>query len=395
MSDVSQGPLTLLTVTEWARDGHHWDRVYRYLFLHPNDFFRIIHGKRWPIAHQVVFHGKVQLLKQILSLFNNNIDITTRSADGKTLLDVAKEKKQEFEEMYHFINHLFELDSFINAAKVANWRQIIEMLKTNPSLANEKPSYSPYFLIHYIVMNGDKQIYTDLRTRCRFNMNVLGKDNETALDLARRLNKPDLIAVLEQITNQPIPSRQLMATNNEFNRFTPRVLINQQPSKPSTGASGLSSMPAKPFIGFEGLLVDIDMDGDFTVGEDATKLQNSASSSTKNCSLPSQPYPVTNTTNDKNSLAHKDSVENKRLPDLKRQQSVKDNEQIMTNLICPLTERVFDDPVTAGDGQTYERAAIIEWLNLYHCSPSTGEAMDSNLINNDQIKNVIKSLKKA
>ncbi|CAF1657039.1 unnamed protein product [Didymodactylos carnosus] len=134
------------------------------------------------------------------------------------------------------------------------------------------------------------------------------------------------------------------------------------------------------------------MDGDVTVGDDSTKLQNSASSSTKNCSLPSQPYPVTNTTNDKNSLAHKDSVENKRLPDLKRQQSVKDNEQIMTNLICPLTERVFDDPVTAGDGQTYERAAIIEWLNLYHCSPSTGEAMDSNLINNDQIKNVIKSL---
>ena len=39
-------------------------------------------------------------------------------------------------------------------------------------------------------------------------------------------------------------------------------------------------------------------------------------------------------------------------------------------LLCPITKRVLDDPVICGgDGQTYERAAIEEWLATHGTSP--------------------------
>ena len=36
---------------------------------------------------------------------------------------------------------------------------------------------------------------------------------------------------------------------------------------------------------------------------------------------------------------------------------------------CPLTKELMVDPVIAGDGQTYERIAIEEWLRNYTISP--------------------------
>ncbi len=38
--------------------------------------------------------------------------------------------------------------------------------------------------------------------------------------------------------------------------------------------------------------------------------------------------------------------------------SVKSND----DFICPITYQIFRDPVIAGDGYTYERAAIVRWI---------------------------------
>ena len=40
-------------------------------------------------------------------------------------------------------------------------------------------------------------------------------------------------------------------------------------------------------------------------------------------------------------------------------------------LVCPITAEVFDDPVVAADGFTYERAAIERWLRQKQASPMT------------------------
>lgn len=40
-------------------------------------------------------------------------------------------------------------------------------------------------------------------------------------------------------------------------------------------------------------------------------------------------------------------------------------------IICPLTKEIFEDPVVAADGNTYERSAIITWLRTSNLSPMT------------------------
>ncbi|CAF1641695.1 unnamed protein product, partial [Didymodactylos carnosus] len=257
MSDSS--PATLSTVTQWAKSGCDWERVYRYLFVYPNELFQVLDGRRWSIAHQIVYHGNVKLLKQILSLFTDNIDIRTESLDHKTLLDVATERKQECAEMYDYVKKLFQQDEFINAAKASNWSKVQAMLAKNSDLANLKPPYSPYFLIHYIVMNGDKKVLTDLQNRCSFNMNVRG-NNETPLALAKRLKKTELSEILEPITDQPIPSQRPMVPD----LIGSKVSTSQPNQIPSTTFSSLP-IPSQKLIGFQRLLLDINNNGDFTV----------------------------------------------------------------------------------------------------------------------------------
>eukprot|EP00193_Tetraselmis_chui_P011077 CAMPEP_0177791378 /NCGR_PEP_ID=MMETSP0491_2-20121128/23891_1 /TAXON_ID=63592 /ORGANISM="Tetraselmis chuii, Strain PLY429" /LENGTH=898 /DNA_ID=CAMNT_0019313585 /DNA_START=155 /DNA_END=2853 /DNA_ORIENTATION=+ len=43
---------------------------------------------------------------------------------------------------------------------------------------------------------------------------------------------------------------------------------------------------------------------------------------------------------------------------------------------CPITMEVFEDPVVAADGYTYERSAIIKWLRTSSKSPMTNMPMD-------------------
>ena len=45
------------------------------------------------------------------------------------------------------------------------------------------------------------------------------------------------------------------------------------------------------------------------------------------------------------------------------------------NLICPITQEYFRDPVRAGDGRLYERAAITRWINEHGTSPFTRQAL--------------------
>lgn len=59
-------------------------------------------------------------------------------------------------------------------------------------------------------------------------------------------------------------------------------------------------------------------------------------------------------------------------------------------LRCPITLSIMSDPVTASDGNTYERTAITEWRKKSACSPLTNETMSSTkLFPNRAIKNII------
>ena len=48
---------------------------------------------------------------------------------------------------------------------------------------------------------------------------------------------------------------------------------------------------------------------------------------------------------------------------------------IESTLMCPITQEIMRDPVQGSDGQTYERDAIIKWLNQKQTSPLTNTPM--------------------
>jgi G3E family GTPase len=61
------------------------------------------------------------------------------------------------------------------------------------------------------------------------------------------------------------------------------------------------------------------------------------------------------------------------------------------DLCCPITQELMQDPVVAGDGHTYERAAIEDWLSRQSTSPMSNESMSAQLIANHSLKSQISS----
>ncbi len=53
------------------------------------------------------------------------------------------------------------------------------------------------------------------------------------------------------------------------------------------------------------------------------------------------------------------------------------------DLICPITLQIFRDPVIAGDGHTYERAAIVRWILEHGTSPLTRQPLNLNELQAD------------
>jgi U-box domain len=62
-------------------------------------------------------------------------------------------------------------------------------------------------------------------------------------------------------------------------------------------------------------------------------------------------------------------------------------------MVCPLTHAVLADPVLCtGDGQTYERTAIMEWLAASDTSPVTGQPLASrDLVPNHALRSIIQA----
>eukprot|EP00900_Chrysochromulina_parva_P012226 jgi/Chrpa1/21003/Chrysochromulina_OHIO_Genome00028130-RA len=67
-------------------------------------------------------------------------------------------------------------------------------------------------------------------------------------------------------------------------------------------------------------------------------------------------------------------------------------EEAFAELVCPITFSLPVDPVTAEDGNVYERSAIEEWLKQQLKSPVTNLAMGSKLLPALRVKNMIRAM---
>lgn len=63
---------------------------------------------------------------------------------------------------------------------------------------------------------------------------------------------------------------------------------------------------------------------------------------------------------------------------------------IPTDLICPLTQKMFKEPVKASDHITYEYQVIVKWLSAEDTSPVTGCIMEDDILEaNEDILNSV------
>ena len=67
-------------------------------------------------------------------------------------------------------------------------------------------------------------------------------------------------------------------------------------------------------------------------------------------------------------------------------------EEAFAELVCPITFSLPVDPVTAEDGNVYERSAIEEWLKKQRKSPVTNLAMGTKLLPALRVKNMIRAM---
>jgi len=67
-------------------------------------------------------------------------------------------------------------------------------------------------------------------------------------------------------------------------------------------------------------------------------------------------------------------------------------DRVPKEFICPITSDIMNDPVMAEDGNTYERAAIVQWFEDHNTSPLTNVVLESKkVILNRALKSLIDS----
>ena len=67
-------------------------------------------------------------------------------------------------------------------------------------------------------------------------------------------------------------------------------------------------------------------------------------------------------------------------------------DESLTHLVCAITQELPLDPVTAEDGNVYERSAIEEWLKQQQKSPMTNQPMGAKLLPAFQIRSMIETM---
>lgn len=183
-----------------AKEFQHFDKVVMAVSLHPEWLTLIPENREWSILHQIVFSGNLDHLDRVLALQkgSSNFNPLIPSRHGETIVDVAA-KRLDAPEVKARIQKLIKLDTMLTDAKVGNWAQCYELVKQNPTFANEKPPYRGFYLIHHMAYVGalDQLKCFQEIPNCRFQV-TLRAFGKTAPTIARENSHPQFAEYLEQ-----------------------------------------------------------------------------------------------------------------------------------------------------------------------------------------------------
>ena len=200
-----------------AREFENFDRVLLAVSIHPEWLTFIPENRKWSILHQIVFSGNLDILDQLLALqkANKNFDSSVCTRDGKTIADVAAERK-DMPAIKERINKLMKLDHMLSYARNCKWDDCYELVKKNPSFVNEKPPYRRFYLIHHMACAGALDQFDRFGKipGCVFDAS-LRADGKTAPTVARENNRTEFAKYLEH------KYQELYADDEDANGFDP------------------------------------------------------------------------------------------------------------------------------------------------------------------------------
>jgi hypothetical protein len=168
--------------------------------LHPEWLTFIPPGRKWAILHQIILSGDVDHLNQVLALQRSNRDfrLLTDTNDGKTVLDIARSRK-DAPEMKARIEQLIKLDEMLTYARDGQWDQCYNIVRENPAYFNEKTPYRRYYLIHHMACANAVDEYKRFKQikGCTINP-TLRVDNMKVNELARNKNCLEFAKLIEK-----------------------------------------------------------------------------------------------------------------------------------------------------------------------------------------------------
>ena len=181
--------LTLDEAVAYAHEFENLENVVLAIYLQPTWLTTIPTGRKWSILHQVVLSGDLLTLDQVLSAQKNNPSFRlltqTRDNPPKTVVDIAKMRKDDTTILQR-IERLETLYKMLQLGKDTKWDECYKLLEKDPALANEKPPYRRYYLIHHIACVGAIDQFKRFQEipNLRFEL-LLRADNKTIVEIAK------------------------------------------------------------------------------------------------------------------------------------------------------------------------------------------------------------------
>ncbi|CAF2962097.1 unnamed protein product [Rotaria sp. Silwood2] len=179
--------LSLQEAVSSAKNFKNFEEVLMTIHFHPEWLTMIPDDRRWAILHHIVFSDNVNHLDRVLATqkSNKNFRLLSKTADNDTVLDIAKSRDDLFD-MLKRIERLVKLDELLNDAEKGNWNKCYEIVKEDPMLANEKPPYRQFYLIHYLAYADEIEQFKKFQEINMFQFDLtLRVDRKKTNDIAR------------------------------------------------------------------------------------------------------------------------------------------------------------------------------------------------------------------
>lgn len=188
-----------------SNDKKHFDDVYRELLSKSDYLTTIPENDSCSMLHYIVMNGALDLFNRVIGIPNLRFILLTKTASkpSKNILQISEEnqgKSATHKELYKTINRLDTLDRFVNYAKNSQLNECRKMLLQDPDLANLKPPYRKFFLIHHLAFDNKRSDFDQLSKECDFNMELLTNDKKTASEVALEENHKEFADYLESLS---------------------------------------------------------------------------------------------------------------------------------------------------------------------------------------------------